>query len=153
MTMPASANVPGNASFNAADRLAIINLFGAYAQNYDAGKADEFLSLFTDTAELKYISGGKVVAEGLAQVTQAMSGRLKAFAAAKIQRRHSLTSYVFSSQTDNEANGRLYFQVLSIMDGGAPSVAMTGYYEFAAVKKDSIWKFSRWTAYLDQPVD
>jgi len=43
-----SVNAPGDASFNAADRLAIINLFGAYAQSYDAGKTDEFLSVFTD---------------------------------------------------------------------------------------------------------
>jgi len=41
-----SVNAPGDASFNAADRLAIINLFGAYAQSYDAGKTDEFLSVW-----------------------------------------------------------------------------------------------------------
>jgi hypothetical protein len=153
MATPILENTPGDASFNAVDRLAIINLFGAYAQNYDAGKAEEFLSLFTGTAELKYLSEEKVVINGLAQVTQAMSGRLAAFAAAKIQRRHSLTSYAFTSQTDIEARGRLYFQVFSITDGGAPLVAMTGTYEFAAVKEGSTWKFSRWTAHLDQPVD
>jgi len=50
-----SVNAPGDASFNAADRLAIINLFGAYAQSYDAGKTDEFLSVFTEKVELIYI--------------------------------------------------------------------------------------------------
>jgi hypothetical protein len=105
MATSPSVNAPGDASLNAADRLAIINLFGAYAQNYDAGKPGEFLSVFTDTVELTYMNGGKVVAEGLAQVTQAMPGCAKAFTAAKIQRRHALTSYVFNSQTDNEASG------------------------------------------------
>jgi hypothetical protein len=35
-------NAPGGASLNAADRSAIIDLFGAYAQDYDAGKPGEF---------------------------------------------------------------------------------------------------------------
>jgi len=47
-------NAPGDASLNAADRLAIIDLFGAYSQDYDAGKPGEFLSVFTDTVELTY---------------------------------------------------------------------------------------------------
>jgi hypothetical protein len=34
--------------------LAIIDLFGAYAQDYDACKPGEFLSVFTDTVELAY---------------------------------------------------------------------------------------------------
>ncbi|KAB2937434.1 MAG: hypothetical protein F9K21_06030 [Rhodocyclaceae bacterium] len=60
------------------------------------------------------MNGDKVAAEGLAQATQAMQGRVKAFSAAKNQRRHALTSHVFTSQTDNEARGSLYFQVFSI---------------------------------------
>jgi hypothetical protein len=40
--------------------LVIINLFGAYAQDYDAGKPGELLSVFTDTVELTYMNGGKV---------------------------------------------------------------------------------------------
>jgi 3-phenylpropionate/cinnamic acid dioxygenase small subunit len=133
--------------------LAIINLFGAYAQSYDAGKLDEFLSVFTDEVELKFMNGDKVAADGLAQVTSAMAERVKAFDAAKMQRRHALTSYAFTSQTDNEASGRLYFQVFSIKDDGVPSVALTGYYEFTAVRERKIWKFSRWIAHGDQSID
>jgi hypothetical protein len=116
-----SASAPGDASFNAADRLAIVNLFGAYAQGYDAGKPDEFLSVFADDVEPRYMSGDKVVAAGLEQVTAAMPGRVHAFAAAKIQRRHALTSQLFSQQTDSATNGRPYFQVFSIEGGGAPN--------------------------------
>jgi hypothetical protein len=134
-----SVRSPGDTSFNGVDRLAIINLFGAYAQSYDASKLDEFISLFTDKAELKYMNGDKVAADGLAQVTAAMPERVKAFKAAKMQRRHSLTSYAFTSQTDK--------------DGGVPSVALTGYYEFTAVKEESTWKFSRWIARADQFFD
>jgi len=86
-----SVRSPGDASFNGVDRLAIINLFGSYAQSYDASKLDEFISLFMDKAELKYMNGDKVAADGLAQVTAAMPERVKAIKAAKMQRRHALT--------------------------------------------------------------
>ena len=146
------ASAAGDASFNAADRLAIINLFGTYAQSYDAGKLDEFRSVFADKVELKFMSGDQVAVDGLAQLTPAMTERVKAFEAAKIQRRHALTSYAFTGQTDNEARGRLYFQVFTSKDGSVPSVALTGYYEFTAVKEGNTWKFSRWIARGDQPL-
>lgn len=40
MATPPLVNAPGDASLNAADRLAIINLFGAYAQNGVGPTAD-----------------------------------------------------------------------------------------------------------------
>ena len=38
----------GDTAFDAADRLAIINLFGAYAYTYDENELDELRALFTD---------------------------------------------------------------------------------------------------------
>ena len=38
----------------------------------------------------------------------------------------------------------------SIVDGGTPTVAFTGYYEFTAVNYANAWKFSRWIAHMDQ---
>lgn len=147
-----AASAAGDASFNAADRLAIVNLFGAYAQSYDAGNIDQFLSLFTNTADVKYMHGKKTYFNGLAEVRHAFSERTKAFGSANMQRRHALNTYAFTSQTDNEASGRVYFQVFSTIEGGIPSVAYTGYYEFTAVKQGSAWKFSRWFAWADSPL-
>ncbi|MBV8863724.1 MAG: nuclear transport factor 2 family protein [Mycobacterium sp.] len=42
----------GVTAFDVADRLAIINLFGAYAYTYDQNHLDEFRALFTDSPEL-----------------------------------------------------------------------------------------------------
>jgi hypothetical protein len=42
----------GSVAFDAADRLAIINLFGAYAYTYDENRLDEFRELFTESPEL-----------------------------------------------------------------------------------------------------
>ena len=147
-----AANAAGDASFNAADRLAIVSLFGACAQSYDEGKIDQFLSLFTDTADIKYVYKNKTYFNGLAEVTRAFPERTKAFESGYIQRRHALNSYAFTSQTDNEASGRVYFQVFSTFEGGMPIVAYTGYYEFTAVKQGSTWKFSRWFARADSPL-
>jgi hypothetical protein len=146
-------SAPGDVLFNVVDRLAIINLFGAYAQNYDAGKLDEFMSLFTDDVELKYMNGDKVVAEGVDQAARIMTARVKVFTAEKIQRRHFLTTYVFDSQIDSEASGHLYVQLLSSKAGGPPSIVLTAKYEFTAVKMGNTWKFSRWIAWSDQPLD
>jgi hypothetical protein len=46
---PPSGNAPGGASLNAADRLAIINPFGAYAQDYDAGNSSTRMKLLRRT--------------------------------------------------------------------------------------------------------
>lgn len=144
---------PGDASFNAADRLAIINLFGAYAQSYDTGNLKEFMSLFTDKVELKYMNRDEVFKDGMAQVTGFMTERVKAFQVAKIQRRHFLTTYAFASQTESEASGHLYVQLLTSKDGGLPSTVLTARYEFTAVKQGNTWKFSRWIARADQGLD
>jgi hypothetical protein len=147
-----AASAAGDASFNAADRLAIVNLFGACAQSYDAGNIDQFLSLFTDTADIEYVYKNETYFNGLAEVTRAFRERTKAFESGFVQRRHALNTYVFTSQTDNEASGRVYFQVFSTFGGGMPIVAYTGYYEFTAVKQGSTWKFSGWFARADSPL-
>jgi hypothetical protein len=99
------------------------------------------------------MTGDNVVAEGLDQVTRVMTGRVKVFAAEKIQRRHFLTTYAFASQTESEASGYLYVHLLSSKDGGAPTIVLTGKYEFTAVKQGNAWKFSRWIARADQGLD
>ncbi len=151
--MAPTLNAPGDASFNAADRLAIINLFGNYAQLYDAGNLEEFKSLFTDNVDIKLMERDKVVAEGLDQVTRVITERVKVFAAEKIQRRHFLTTHAFDSQAESEASGHLYVLLLSSKDGGAPTIVLTARYEFTAVKQGTTWKFSRWIARADQGLD
>jgi hypothetical protein len=51
-------NAPGGASLNAADRLVIIDLFGAYAQDCDAGKPGELVFVFTGQEALDAAPGG-----------------------------------------------------------------------------------------------
>src|SRR5262245_53179936 len=51
----------GDATFDAADRLAIINLIGAYVQFYDAGRLDEWQAMLADAAEVRFLNRDRTV--------------------------------------------------------------------------------------------
>jgi hypothetical protein len=137
-------------AFDAADRLAMINLFGAYAHTYDDNRLDEFRALFTDAPELGLMHEGTELSGDIDNVMSLLAVRKAKFQAEHNQRRHALNSLWFSSQSATEATGRCYVQVFAVKDGGPPSVGLTGSYEFAAVKQDGAWRFSRWVVAMDQ---
>ncbi len=136
--------------FDAADRLAIINLLGAYAHTYDGDRLDEFRALFTESPELVLRHDGGDMSSDIETVMPLLELRKAKFKAENNQRRHALNSIWFTSQTATEATGRCYFQVFAIRDGGAPSPEVTGCYEFTAVKQDGVWRFGRWVLQDDQ---
>ena len=112
--------------FDATDRLAIINLLGAYAHTYDEDRLDEFRELFTESPELVLGHDGDDMSSDIETVMRLLALRKAAFKAENNQRRHALNSMWFTSQTATEATGRCYFQVFAIRDGGAPSAEITG---------------------------
>jgi SnoaL-like domain len=140
----------GDTAFDAVDRLAIINLFGAYAYTYDENELDEFRALFTDSPELVLRQEDRMLSEDIDTVMSFLAARKAAFKAENNQRRHALNSFWFTGQNATEATGRCYVQVFGIRDAGPPSPELTGYYEFTAVKHDGVWKFSRWVLAVDQ---
>ena len=143
------APLMGDAKFDATDRLAIINLLGAYVQIYDAGRLDEWQTVFADAADVRFFAHDRVTSSSLAEI-RVILDRVVAGWGANDQRRHCVSSVWFTSQDASEASGRCYLQVFRVVDGGAPAVAITGCYEFTAIKQDNAWKFSRWIAHLDQ---
>ncbi len=144
------ANV-GGVAFDVADRLAIINLFGAYAYTYDQNQLDAFRALFTESPELGLrLQDGNTVSQGVDTVMELLAVRKGEFKAQNNQRRHALNSFWFDSQSAEEATGRCYVQVFAIRDGGLPSPDLTGCYEFTAAKQDGVWRFSRWVLAIDQ---
>jgi hypothetical protein len=148
---PAPVADVGGAAFDVADRLAIINLFGAYAYTYDENQLDDFRALFTESPELGLrLQDGTSVSQGVDTVMDLLAVRKGEFKEQKNQRRHALNSFWFDSQNAGEATGRCYVQVFAIRDGGTPSPDLTGCYEFTAVKQDGGWRFSRWVLAIDQ---
>jgi SnoaL-like domain len=137
-------------AFDVADRLAIINLFGAYAHTYDGNRLDEFRALFTDAPQFGLLHEGTELSQDIDTVMSLLAARKAKFRAENNQRRHALNSLWFSSQNANEASGHCYVQVFAIKDGGPPTPDLTGRYEFTAVKQDGVWRFSRWVVAMDQ---
>lgn len=140
----------GSVAFDVADRLAIINLFGAYAHTYDENRLDEFRALFTEAPQLGLLHEGKELTQDIDTVMSLLSARKAKFKSENNQRRHALNSFWFSSQSATEATGRCYVQVFAIKDGGPPSPDLTGCYEFIALKEQGVWRLSRWVVAMDQ---
>jgi hypothetical protein len=149
---PAAIGDVGSVAFDVADRLAIINLFGAYAYTYDENRLDDFRSLFTESPELVLLHEGRLLSADVDAVMKLLAVRKAAFKAENNQRRHALNSFWFASQYANEATGHCYVQVFAIQDGGPPHPDLTGRYEFTAVKDNGVWRFSRWVLALDQSI-
>ena len=147
---PAPIGDVGSAAFDVADRLAIINLFGAYAYTYDGNRLDEFRALFTESPELVLLHDGDELSADIDTVMSLLAARKQAFAAANNQRRHALNSFWFSSQSASEATGHCYVQVFAIKDGGPPAADLTGCYDFTAVKQHGAWRLDRWVVAIDQ---
>ncbi|ORW91040.1 hypothetical protein AWB92_19520 [Mycobacterium sp. IEC1808] len=140
----------GRTDFDATDRLAIINLFGAYAYTYDENRLDDFRALFTESPQLVLLHEGSPLSADIDTVMALLSVRKQRFKEENNQRRHALNSFWFASQSATEATGHCYVQVFAVKDGGSPSPDLTGRYEFTAVKRDGAWRFSRWVVAIDQ---
>ena len=140
----------GSADFDVADRLAIINLFGAYAYTYDENLLDDFRALFTGSPELVLLHEDKTLSGDVDTVMKLLAVRKGDFKAENNQRRHALNSFWFCSQSASEATGRCYVQVFAVRDGGPPTPELSGCYEFTAVKEHRVWRFSRWVLAIDQ---
>ena len=65
----------GDTAFDAADRLAIINLFGAYAYTYDENELDEFRALFTDSPELVLRHEDRMLSQDIDTVMNFLAAR------------------------------------------------------------------------------
>lgn len=134
----------------AADRMAIINLLGAYAYLYDQDRLHEHRGLFTDSPELVLMQEGREASLDVDTVMSLATARKAAFNAEQNRRRHALDSIWFTSQDATKATGHCYFQVFAIRDGGPPDDDLTGCYDFTAVKQHGVWRFSRWVLGVDQ---
>ena len=147
---PAPIEDVGSVAFDVADRLAIINLFGAYAYTYDENRLDEFRKLFTESPELVLLHEGRTLSADIDAVMSLLAARKETFKAENNQRRHALNSFWFSSQSSNEATGHCYVQVFAVKDGGSPTPDLSGCYDFTAVQQGGVWRFSRWVVAIDQ---
>ena len=143
-------NDVGGVAFDVADRLAIINLFGAYAYTYDNDQLDDFRALFTKSPELVLLHEGQPLSSDIDTVMSLLKARKAAFKSENNRRRHALNSYWFTSQSATEATGHCYVQVFAVRAGGSPFPDLTACYDFTAAKQQGVWRLSRWVVGVDQ---
>lgn len=139
----------GSAAFDAADRLAIINVINSYGYFLDEFGAERLDALFIDTPTLEIWSGGKKLVAGLPQFRNLVQGRHENFKRENIQRRHILSAPRFERQDGGAASGQVYLQYYETQAGGRPVLATVGVYEFTAVRQGGQWKLDRWIARPD----
>ena len=141
----------GNASFNSADRQAVVNLISSYGPLYDSANLTEWRGLFSEEPVMEFWKGGTKLIEGIDAVLTMIKGRQGEFKKNRIQRRHYLIPRV-TRQDPGSASGDAYLLLMS-NDGTNPSLVTTGYYEFTSVKEGGAWKIRQWIAHLDNSLD
>lgn len=136
---------------NAADRQNILDALSKYTWGYDEGDFELLADAFTKEAQ----SGGRV--SGTDMKWGPMDGREQIVSILKDirktqtdQRRHNVSNFLFSKQTETEASFRCNLSLVGTEDG-VSKVISGGYYDIDAVKQGNVWRMTRLDGVLDAP--
>ncbi len=136
---------------NAADRQLILDALSKYTWGYDEGDFALLGDAFTKDAK----SGGKVSGtdmkwgpmNGREEIVSILEGIRKT---QTDQRRHNVSNFLFSKQTETEASFRCNLNLVGT-EGGVSKVISGGYYDIDAVRQGDVWRISRLDGVLDAP--
>jgi hypothetical protein len=104
-TQSETAILAGDTTFDATDRLAVMNLIGAYGQSYDAGRLDKWRTLFTDSADVRFLNRSGVPSNTMSETIPLLEGWMSRRAAASTgTSRHVVNMFCFTSQDASEVN-------------------------------------------------
>ena len=137
---------------NAADRQLIMETTAKYAFGYDEADFALLADSFTENAT----SGGKVTGTDIAWGP--MNGRAEIVSVLESirqsqtdQRRHCMSNFLFTEQTETTAKFRCFLNLIAAENGASRSVS-GGWYDVDAVKEaDGVWRMSRMDGVLDSP--
>ena len=145
-----SSTPAGSTDFNAADRLAIINLVKVYALTYDNYEIDKWLSLFTDKAVfVAGVPGQKPLVQSGKTFREFWKQRGAAFEKSGNKRRHLISNVVFLDQTSQTAHISAVGLLMNTKNGAEVSVLTPLNYEGWFVKHDGVWKIEKWHDFPD----
>ena len=147
-----SRNVVGETSFDATDRLAIINLLYSYGYFFNEAKLEEFSALFAKSASIELGQGNNRTIMNLSQWRTYILSLQEFSQQQQIQPRHVLSAPRFDSQTGDQASGQVYLQLFTTKND-LTSLLTTGVYEFTAVKQANEWKLNHWVVKLDSSLN
>ncbi len=155
---PAAVTPPGNTRFDASDRLAITNLFGAMVCGLDTRDPD----LLASTVAPEFWAEYRVPGSPTLKVTgrdnfRAMAAkRFENFEKSGVRRRHIVAPPFFTEQTPDSARVSIYFLICTATNGKDWHPFASAIGEFCAVKRDGVWMFTSQIetpdGALDQPL-
>lgn len=152
---PAPASLPGDTRFDAADRLAITNLFGAMVRGIDEHDLDLLVSTVAPDFCAEYRIPGSPVfkVSGREHFRAMMAKRFELLENAGIRRRHIISPPFFQEQTPDSAHVTIHFLNCTSTRGKDwhPFISAAG--EFRVVKRDGIWMFSSQIEVPDTTLD
>lgn len=138
-------------SHNAADRQEIINALSKYTWGYDENDFALLRDSFTENATSGGVVSGTDIKWGPMAGREEIATVLEGIRETQTdQRRHNVSNFLFSKQTETEATFRCYLNLLAT-EGGVCKVVTGGYYEIDAVKDGDTWRMSRLDGVLDAP--
>ncbi len=144
---------PGEADFDAADRLAIANQIYAYSFAYDNYEADAWFSLFTpDAVFVAGVPGSDAISFTGEGFRKFWTARLDAFRTSGNLRRHLMTNILFLEQTADTAHVSVTGLLTNAKDGKTFTAISSLNYEGWLVKGEDGWKIQRWHDFPDAPV-
>ena len=148
------SGIPGDSSFNIADRIAIQDVINAYGIFWDENNLKGFFNLFLDDAvRITTDKNGnekkitKIEEEKIAIERQIF------FKKNLIQRRHMMHNTHFIKQTENYARVIQYMTLLSTTKGEKSNIISPIIYDFEFNKINGIWKISKRKINLDYKLD
>ncbi|WP_099021498.1 nuclear transport factor 2 family protein [Mycolicibacterium palauense] len=143
----------GRTDFDVRDRLAVKHLVDTYALAYDNRQAEQWFELFTDDAVFAVgVPGQPPVEQRGEQFRGFWRDRMSTFGESGDQRRHLMSNIVFLEETDTTAHASVLGLLVNTSDGAAFTAVAALNYEGWFVKRDGVWKISRWHDFPDGPV-
>lgn len=128
----------------------LLDLMSRYAWAYDSNDIDLFKSIFSENASTVGVIVGSTQSWGPWKGRDNISQNLSALRSGqKDQRRHTLSTPMIVSLTENTAVVKAYLTLYVIQSPKRPQLMATGTYYVEFSKYDGIWLIDRWDAKLD----
>ncbi|MEI8312378.1 MAG: nuclear transport factor 2 family protein [Verrucomicrobiota bacterium] len=148
---PVPAKAPGEVSFDANDRLAIMNLFSTLIYGWDEMDADVLLSTLAPEFTVEFVIPGSptITVTGRDQFKEMIAKRFAKLSKDGMKRRHILGLPCFIEQKADSAHVAVGILTCTMTDtkGWHPVVSALG--DFQLAKRNSVWYFVHQTEKID----
>ena len=137
------------------DRNEILDLVTRYSFAWDSSDADEFTSIFIDSAIMQFFVNGAqaptMTLSGKNAFRKAIAGRINRFDRIGLVTKHYMPNSIISPLDLNNAHVKTHAQITwqLLPDYPQPRPVQAGYYLSKVVRTEHRWQFSKRDVYLN----